>query len=665
MRPLQPHDPVQDPQAEVRSVADSLLSPSLLEAVPDAMVAVNQKGVILQINTQTECMFGYTRKELIGQSIEILVPECQRSQHIGHRQQFAEEPRIRRMGVGLNLYGRRRNGSEFPVEISLSPIPTGNGILVLSAIRDITDRKLVEEQLRRAHEELARQRDRELWENRARLALIVDSSQDAIIGKDLNGIITHWNQGAEHIYGYTAAEAIGQPISLLAPQDRVDEVSSILEQVREGQRVEYFESVRVTRDGRRLDMSISVSPIRDANGETIGASTIARNVTGQKRVEEQLRQAQKMEAVGRLAGGIAHDFNNILGIITACTELLIPHVDPEAASSQYIDHIREASTRGASLTRQLLAFSRKQPTKPRVLDLNERLREVSKLLRPLMGDDVEVCLLARSPVPLVEVDPGQLDQIVLNLAVNARDAMPYGGKLIVETAAVNLDDDFVAQHPPMKIGRHVMLAVSDTGTGMDLATQQRIFEPFFTTKETGKGTGLGLSTVYGIVKQSAGHIWVYSEPGHGTTFKIYFPCVDEKVWLGQEAKAETEYPRGEGKTILVVEDDEIMRTLTRKMLEEQGYAVIEASDGKVALEKLASSGHPVDLTLTDVVMRGMSGPDLALRLMNSNPGMKIVYMSGYTDELLDHEGGLTSGITLLEKPFTRSALLGTISGALD
>ena len=446
---------------------------------------------------------------------------------------------------------------------------------------------------------------------------------------------------------------------MLAPKDRVDEVSGILEQIRKGQRVEYFESVRVTRNGRRLDMSISVSPIRDANGEIIGASTIARNITGQ-----QLRQAQKMEAVGRLADGIADDFNNILGIITACTELLIPHVDPEAASSQYIEHIREASKRGASLTRQLLAFSRKQPTKPQVLDLNERLREVSRLLRPLMGDDVEVSLLARSPVPLVEVDPGQLDQIVLNLAVNARDAMPYGGKLIVETATVNVDDDFVAHHPPMKIRRHVMLAVSDTGTGMDLATQQRIFDPFFTTKETGKGTGLGLSIVYGIVKQSAGHIWVYSEPGHGTTFKIYFPWVDEKVWLGQEARTETDYPRGEGRTILVVEDDEIMRTLTRKMLEEQGYAVIEASDGKVALEKLASSGHPVDLTLTDV-MRGMSGPDLALRLTDSNPGMKIVYMSGHTGELLDNQGGLTGGITLLEKPFTRSALLGTISGALD
>ena len=299
-------DPVLDPRqdkssAQQKTLAETLLAPSILEAIPDAVVAVNQQGVIIQVNSQTETLFAYTRDELIGQKIEMLVPERQRGQHDQHRAQFHATPKIRRMGSGLDLYGMRRDGSEFPVEISLSPVSTGNGAMVLSVIRDISDRKRIEEELRRANEELDRRKSRELRDSQNRLALIVDSSQDAIIGKNLDGIITHWNKGAEHMYGYTVQEMIGRSITVLCPKDRVDEIPGILDRIRHGERVEYFESVRVTKDGRRLYVSISVSPIHDTEGKVVGASAIARNITAQKKIEDQLRQSQKMEAIGRLA----------------------------------------------------------------------------------------------------------------------------------------------------------------------------------------------------------------------------------------------------------------------------------------------------------------------------------------------------------------------------
>ena len=427
--------------------------------------------------------------------------------------------------------------------------------------------------------------------------------------------------------------------------------------------MQYFESVRVAKDGRRLNVSLSVSPMRDTEQKIVGASVIARNITERIRSEEQLRQSQKMEAVGRLAGGLAHDFNNILGILTSCNELVRDRVDAKSEASSYLDTMREAIQRGASLTRQLLAFSRKQVLQPEVLDLNLRLKETSKLLRPLMGDDVEIVIVKRSENAIVEADPGQLDQIVFNLAVNARDAMPQGGKLVLETADVDFDENFARAHPPMTAGKYVMLAVSDTGTGMDEATVPHIFEPFFTTKEAGKGTGLGLATVYGIVKQNGGHIWVYSEPGHGTTFKIHLPSAEYKIGGSPQAEAQASPPRRQGTKILLVEDDNIMRRLTRQMLEEHGYAVVEASDGKAALEQVLADSAGIELVLTDVVMRSLSGPELVRRLKDSHPRIKALYMSGYTGELIA-QPELAAGRALLEKPFTRAALLKAVDAAL-
>jgi PAS domain S-box-containing protein len=644
-------------------VAEAILSPGFLEIMPDAVVAVNDEGIILQANAQAEALFGYKSGELTGQKIEMLVPMRSRKQHRQERKRFSDQPKIRRMGAGLDLSGRRKDGTEFPVEISLSPMRTAKGVLVLSAIRDISDRKMIEAALREANAELERQKDRQLWDYQNRMALIVDSTEDAIIGKTLDGIITNWNHGAERIYGYAADEVVGKHISILAPTDRPDEIPGILAKIRRGESVQHFESVRVAKDGRRLNVALSISPIRDKEGTILGASIIARNITEKIRSEEQLRQAQKMEAVGRLAGGLAHDFNNILGILTSCAELVRDRVEAKSEASSYLDTMREAIQRGSSLTRQLLAFSRKQVLKPEVLDLNVRLHETSKLLRTLMGDDVEVVIVKRSEQAIVEADPGQIDQVVLNLAVNARDAMPHGGKFILETAVADFDKSFARSHPPMKPGKYVMLAVSDTGTGMDEVTVPRIFDPFFTTKEAGKGTGLGLATVYGIVQQNGGHIWVYSEPGRGTTFKIHLPSAEYKIGGAPEAEAQAAPPLRRGTKVLLVEDDNIMRRLTRQMLEEHGYTVIEAANGKSALEQVQAA-QGIELVLTDVVMRGMSGPELVRRLQDSHSRMKSLYMSGYTGELISEHDLAPGGRALLEKPFTRSELLRAVDAAL-
>jgi len=376
----------------------------------------------------------------------------------------------------------------------------------------------------------------------------------------------------------------------------------------------------------------------------------------------QLEEAnrQRLEAVGRLAGGVSHDFNNLLNIVSACTELLRDIVPPDTKTNEYLTNIDHAVQRGAQLTRQLLAFSRQQVVQPRVLDLNERLRDIEKLLHPLMGDDVEIVVVPKLTAALVEADPGQIDQIVVNLAVNSRDAMPRGGKFILETRTVHLDASFADNNPPLKPGDYVVLAASDNGIGMTEQTRARIFEPFFTTKEMGKGTGLGLATVYGIVKQSGGHIWVYSEPGQGTTFKIYLPSASQRTGAPALTGPEAALPAATRVTVLLVEDEETLLRLTRQMLEEQGHTVISAANGNSALELVQSHLGHIDVLLTDVVMRGGSGPELAARLLAANPGLKVIYMSGYTGELMARDELIKPGFIFLEKPFTRIALMEAI-----
>ncbi|HXO86842.1 MAG TPA: ATP-binding protein, partial [Gemmatimonadales bacterium] len=387
-----------------------------------------------------------------------------------------------------------------------------------------------------------------------------------------------------------------------------------------------------------------------------------RDITNQRQLEAQLAQSQKMEAIGRLAGGVSHDFNNLLTVILSYSDLVLEDLPADSPLRDDLTQIRKAAVGAGELTRQLLAFSRQQVLQPKVVDLNAAISGIEKLLVRVLREDIRLrCTLAEA-AGAIRVDPGQLEQVIMNLAVNARDAMPDGGLLTIETANVDIDEAYVQAHRIAQPGRYVMLAVTDTGTGMDTATQARIFEPFFTTKDVGKGTGLGLATVQGIVQQSGGFIWVYSEPGNGTVFKIYLPRVDESP-SGAEETIELD-ARGT-ETILVVEDVAAVRAVTREMLERYGYQVLEAADGKAALDVAAAHAGPIHLLLTDVVMPEINGRELANRLSKARPGVNVLFMSGYTDDAVVRHGILQEGIAYLQKPFTPRSLAAKVRTSLN
>jgi nitrogen-specific signal transduction histidine kinase len=388
------------------------------------------------------------------------------------------------------------------------------------------------------------------------------------------------------------------------------------------------------------------------------------DVTERKHLETQLLQSQKMDSVGRLAGGVAHDFNNLLGVITGYGELLAGRLPNDPQLKRYVNDILKAAARAAGLTRQLLAFSRKQVLQPRVLDLNAVVAEMEKMLRRLIGEDVQLITVFDESLEGVRADPGQMEQVLMNLAVNARDAMPRGGRLTIETANVDLDATYARSRPGVKPGPHVMLAVSDTGHGMEPEVLGHIFEPFFTTKEAGKGTGLGLATVHGIVKQSGGHIFVYSERGQGTTFKIYLPRVQAGKAAEAPATPPAELHRG-SETVLLVEDEESLRRIVRECLEASGYSVIEARHAGQALELAEGRSAPIHLLITDVMMPGMSGSQLAAALTASHAETRVLYMSGYTDDAVVLHGVLAADVSFLQKPFTIDALARKVREVLD
>jgi two-component system cell cycle sensor histidine kinase/response regulator CckA len=871
---------------------------ALLEAAPDAIVVVNQPGTIVLVNDQAEKLFGYCRDELIGQPAEILVSQGFRGQHSDQHSRFVAVPPERPTVVGMELFGLRKDGSEFPAEIRLSPLATKEGILVSSAIRDISARSRTEEDLRR-------------------LASIVACSDDAIIGKTLEGIITSWNAGAERMYGYSANEAIGKSVSILVPVNRPDEIPKVLERLKRGEIVDHFETLRVRKNGEEFHIEITVSPIRDAMERVVGASASCRDISERKRthiaireerdraqqyldiadvillaldlegritllnrkgcsmlgweerellgrnwmdtclpsrtqdvlrrsfhnllagdlsyienpvvtksgeermicwrnaqlrdgagciigtlssgediterkraeqnllkseararalvesniigiatgdldgklieaneaclrlvgysredllsgemrwdvltppeyhdadqraveqlksvgvaspwekqffrkdgsrisvligvttrvaadgdvecvsfvldiserkqLEQQLRQAQKMEAVGRLAGGIAHDFNNLLGVIIGYSEIFEERLGLSDPLRPKAEQIKKAGLRAATLTRQLLAFSRQQVLEPKVLDLNAVVADTLKMLQRVLGEDIELIASPGPELGRIKADQGQIEQVIMNLAVNARDAMPHGGTLRISTTNEDLDEVYVLQHPEVVVpGSYVMFAVSDTGCGMDRETQTKIFEPFFTTKELGKGTGLGLATVYGVVKQSGGYIWVYSELGRGSTFKIYLPRIEEALTASDSGKGGKEIGRG-WETILLVEDAQPLRELAHELLEDSGYTVLEAANGADAIQVAEQHQGPIHLLLTDVVMPGMDGPKVAEYMTRICPGIKVLYASGYTDDTIVHHGVLNSGIALLQKPFTRATLTNKVREVL-
>jgi len=889
-----------------------------VESAPWAMVLVNRDGKIVLINAQTERVFGYSREELLGRSIEVLVPPA---------------------GAGRDIYAWRKNGERFPVEIGLNPIETKEGTWVLSSIVDITARKQAEN-------------------HRLQLAAIVESSDDAIIAETLDGAIVSWNAGAERLYGYAAEEALGRSISLLIPLDHPDELSGILDKLRRGERVAHYETVRLAKDGRRIDVSLTMSPIKDSKNKLCGSSAVARDITDRKRterqvreredrfrimadsspvmiwvsgldtgctffnkpwleftgrtleqeigngwsegvhpedrqkcldihlaafearkpfrteyrlrrgddayrwildtgvarteadgsfagyigscidiserkeaeeyrrqanerledrveqrtqelsaavtalqagaqerlaeitrrrqaqcdlekserryrllfdnnpqpmwvydcqtlafldvnnaairiygytreeflgmaikdirpaedvpallqdicqantalhtdgpwrhkkkdgtilvveisshliqfgdqdtrlvmvtditerkkLEEQFQQVQRLESIGCLAGGVAHDFNNLLIVINGYSQMLLKGLPEDHAMREGLTQIGEAGKRAGALTQQLLAFSRKQVIKPTVLNLNQEVADIKKMLQRLIGEDIDLVTRLAPALGNTLADASQLQQVIMNLAVNARDALPKGGTLLIETANVTFDEPYCEAHPDAHPGPYVMLGVTDNGTGMTPEVRERLFEPFFTTKPPGAGTGLGLATVYGIVKQNSGWIRVYSEVGRGTTFKIYLPQVDA---LLPDSRPVSKRELGGNETILLVEDQPEVRAFALVALQHYGYTVYSAGSGAEAVAFCRQFTEPLHLILTDVVMPGMTGRELAEQMATLRPGLPVLFMSGYTNNVISHRGALRADVAYVQKPFTAESLAEKIRAAFD
>jgi PAS domain S-box-containing protein len=512
--------------------------------------------------------------------------------------------------------------------------------------------------------------------SRAYSELILDSAGDGICGVDATGIITFMNLSGARILGWRREEIVGRSASAVLLSRTAEgtrcrfEESAIYGACADGQARDVKAQTFLRKDGSAVPVDYVATPFRQ-RGRIVGAVVTFRDTSermqadqAQAQLETQLLQSQKMEAVGRLAGGVAHDFNNLLTVITGRTQMLLKSLGSGHPRHGDVELVQKSANRASALTRQLLAFSRKQVLQPQLLSLNDVVGDLKAMVRRLIREDIELVTALAPDLGQVKVDPHQMDQVLMNLVVNAVDAMSHGGRLIIETANAELSDAYASRHVGMNAGPFVMLAVSDTGQGMDAETVSHIFEPFFTTKEQGKGTGLGLSTVHGVINQSGGHILVYSEPGHGTTFKLYLPRVDAPKRVSRRGPSAADVRRGE-ETLLLVEDEEDVRNLARDVLVESGYTVLAVTGADEAVRICEEHDGPISLLLSDVVMPKVSGPQLAARLLDLRPDLRVLYMSGYTDEAIVHHGVLEPGTMFIEKPFTPESLSGKVRDVLD
>jgi PAS domain S-box-containing protein len=638
----------------LRRTAEALtLFRSLVDYTTDAIEVIDpDSGRFLDVNRRACAAHGYTREEYLTLGVSDIDPL------VAERSWEETREEMRRAGDGVfETQHRRKDGSVFPVEVNVTFVRLDRDYLI-AVVRDITERKRAEAALTESH---------------SLFRAVVEGTSDAVYVKDLDGRYLLINAAGTRFLGATEAEVIGKRASeLLTPED-ADAVAAHDRQVTTSGASETFEE-RVTAGGVTRTFVSTKSVYRDARGDAIGVIGISSEVTDLKRLETRLWQAQKMEAAGRLAGGVAHDFNNLLTVITGYAFMLRQALPADSEACGDVEQVLSAAERGADLTRQLLAFSRRQRLQPQVIDLGQPVAAVSGMLRRVIGEDITLQTeIAPNAWPVL-ADPGQLEQVVMNLALNARDAMPQGGTLRLRTANVEIDGAAARDRPELPTGHYAALFVEDTGAGIAPAALPRLFEPFFTTKEQGKGTGLGLATVYGIVKQSGGFVFVDSALGRGSRFSVFLPRHEprdeprrERPSLKAAAPAVSAPARG-AETILLVEDEVGVRVAVRRMLERQGYRVVAVADGAQAIEHLAESearGRSIDLVLSDVVMPEQGGRALGEALAARWPGQRLLYMTGYTEDEILRRGLAARGAGVLEKPFTPARLAEAVRRALD
>ena len=633
-------------RAEAEMLASEARYRSLFDRLPSPMWVYDYETLrFLDVNQAAIDHYGWTREEFLRMSIRDIRPT---------EDLAAFDARLRARGPGVTVGGRfrhwRKDGSTIEVEIASQEVLFGGMRARLVLATDVTERVRIEEDVQR-------------------FVSLVENAGDFIAMVSPDWRVLYLNKAGRALVGLPAESMVGDmPITGLWHEDSREAVwRDVLPRLAEGQSWDFDGRLRHVRTGEPVDVECNAFGIRDAKtGRVLAGAFVVRDLTERKRVDEHLRQAQRMEAIGRVAGGVAHEVNNMMTVILGFCTFLAKGLEEADQRLGDVAQIARAAERAAEVSRQLLAYSRRQLLQPRVLELNNVLLEMESVLRRLMGEDRHVVLRLGGLASWVKTDRTQLEQVILNLALNARDAMPQGGRLAMETSLVTLDTDYARLHPATVVrpGAYVLLTVSDTGRGMDPATQVQIFDPFFTTKPVGHGTGLGLSMAYGIVKQSNGYIWVYSEPGEGTTFKIYLPQVEASgipaAWIAEEPP-----PRGAGERILVVEDEELVRDFACRFLRNEGYLTRESSDGVDALALLRAEPDAVDLVLTDAVMPRMGGRELADHLARLRPGLPVLFMSGYTNDEIIRRGLLTPGAPFLQKPFSPEALATKVREVLD
>ncbi len=641
-------------QVEVAALrASEVRFRSLIEHGMDLISIVGPAGRFLYTSPAVERILGYGPTELTGRTVFDYVHPDDRAEA---EEQFEREVRREGNPIGRIFRMRRKDGAWRVLESVVTNLldePMVGGLVVNS--RDITERLEAERRLSES-------------EARFRAAFMTGSDAYVIVRRD-DGHLVEVNEQFVEMFGYSRGEVVGRTSLELGlwvePEDRA---SVLAELARDGyvrnrdvlarrKGGETFPALYSVRNLGADEPALMVGVIRDVSEQRRSAEAL-------RTMEEQFRQAQRLEAVGRLAGGVAHDFNNVLTVITGISQLLLTDLEPGDPTRGNVEEIQKAAQKAATLTRQLLAFSRRQMLQPKVFDLNATVRSLEKMLPRLLGEDVKLEFSLAAELGAVQADPGQIEQVILNLAVNARDAMPGGGRLTIETGNAELDETYAASHAGVSPGPYVLLAVTDSGTGMDRDTLSHVFEPFFTTKAPGKGTGLGLATVHGIVSQSGGSVWAYSEPGHGTTFKVYLPRIDAPVDAPDLSPSGLPAVGGR-ETLLIVEDDPGVRRVASRVLEERGYDVKVAQDGQAALTLSRAYEGDIDLLVTDLVMPGMPGRELASRLLDERPTLRVLYMSGYTDDVIVRHAVLERGSPYLQKPFTPNTLATKVREALD